>query len=417
MSWLIFKKNILESMIAGRFADDTEGFADFYANEYDQCIKRGGDNIYGVPVVNGNVKGMSDVIKNAMKKGQESDGDNFNILEEIYPAAFDAYWLGSEMAPIPNPILKPLGWASTLPAPGTIQNIGPNPTSLTISAAKNKAEVEALKILEEELKKQSVTIPGIPPIPPITIPLYETAIKIINKEVVAPDIKNNPIVKSAIEIIKKLKEARKKKPAIGSQIKKAIKFPFPKLPSKKKLIEETKEKLIEQAIEEIKKQIIPPIEEIILQPFVVPIVNAIELAKNTIPKPLPTKEEVIKYVKDTAEGLVPVIDLSLYVSIPKIPNIKEIKKQIEEQIPTEEELRDLALQLILDRLPNIPNIWFTLPTYLFSYPTNTFADPFVNLAKFHLMGTSGNMVVFAQYPPPAPPAPAILNWAGYKVIG
>ena len=106
MSWLIFKKNILESMITGRFASDTEGFADFYANEYDQCIKRGGDNIYGVPVVNGNVKGMSDVIKDAMKKGQESDGDNFNILEEIYPAAFDAYWLGSGMAPIPNPILN-----------------------------------------------------------------------------------------------------------------------------------------------------------------------------------------------------------------------------------------------------------------------------------------------------------------------
>jgi hypothetical protein len=334
MSWLIFKKNILESMITGRFANDTEGFADFYANEYDQCIKRGGDTIYGVSVVNGNVKGMSDVIKNAMKKGQESDGENFNILEEIYPAAFDAYWLGGEMAPIPNPLLKPLGWASTVPAPGTIQNLGPNPTSLAASAAKNKAEVEALKLLEDELKKQSVTIPGIPPLPPITIPVYETALKIINKEEVSPDVKNNPIVKSAIEIIKKLKEAKKKKPAIGSQIKMAIKFPFPKLPSKKKLKEEAKEKLIEQAVEEIKKQIIPPIEEQILQPFIVPIVAAIELAKNSIPKPLPTKEQVVKYVKDTAEGLVPEIDLSLYVTIPKIPNIKEIKKQIEEQIPT-----------------------------------------------------------------------------------
>lgn len=417
MSWLIFKKNILESMITGRFANDTEGFADFYANEYDQCIKRGGDTIYGVSVVNGSVKGMSDVIKNAMKKGQESDGENFNILEEIYPAAFDAYWLGGEMAPIPNPLLKPLGWASTVPAPGTIQNLGPNPTSLAASAAKNKAEVEALKLLEDELKKQSVTIPGIPPLPPITIPVYETALKIINKEEVSPDVKNNPIVKSAIEIIKKLKEAKKKKPAIGSQIKKAIKFPFPKLPSKKKLKEEAKEKLIEQAVEEIKKQIIPPIEEQILQPFIVPIVAAIELAKNSIPKPLPTKEQVVKYVKDTAEGLVPEIDLSLYVPIPKIPNIKEIKKQIEEQIPTKEELRDLAEQIILDRLPIIPNIWFTLPSYVFTYPTNVFADPFVNLAKFHLLGTSGNMIVLAQYPPPAPPAPAILNWTGYKVIG
>ena len=80
---------------------------------------------------------------------------------------------------------------------------------------------------------------------------------------------------------------------------------------------------------------------------------------------MPTKEQVVKYVKDTAEGLIPVIDLSLYISIPKIPNIREIKKQIEEQIPTEQELKDLAEQIILDRLPNIPNIWFIPPSFVF----------------------------------------------------
>ena len=115
--------------------------------------------------------------------------------------------------------------------------------------------------------------------------------------------------------------------------------------------------------------------------------------------------------------MIPVIDLSLYISIPKIPNIREIKKQIEEQIPTEQELKDLAEQIILDRLPNIPNIWFIPPSFVFSYPTNVFVDPFINLAKFHLMGTLGNMSVLSQYTPPAPPAPAILSWTGYKVIG
>jgi hypothetical protein len=27
------------------------------------------------------------------------------------------------------------------------------------------------------------------------------------------------------------------------------------------------------------------------------------------------------------------------------------------------------------------------------------------------------MNVMAQYPPPAPPAPAIISWSGYNVIG
>jgi hypothetical protein len=44
-------------------------------------------------------------------------------------------------------------------------------------------------------------------------------------------------------------------------------------------------------------------------------------------------------------------------------------------------------------------------------------DPFVNVAKVHLMGTAGTMNVMAQYPPPAPPAPAIISWSGYNVIG
>ena len=117
MSWTLFRINVLKSMVSFQFSKDMDSFADFYATEYDRCIKRGGDMIYGVPVMNGNVNGMADVIKRALKKGQDSDGENFNILKEIYPAAFDAYWLGVEMAPIPNPLLKPGGWPSTPPAP------------------------------------------------------------------------------------------------------------------------------------------------------------------------------------------------------------------------------------------------------------------------------------------------------------
>jgi hypothetical protein len=186
--WAIFKLNVLNAMVTGQFKDDPDSFAEFYANEYDKAIKSGGDLLYGVNVINGNVHGMANTIKDALKKGTDSVGSNFNILAEIYPAAFDAYWLGAEMSPIPNPLVKPLGWQMTPPAPGTIQNIGPEPISLAVTTAAHKAEVEALKVIEDELKKQTITIPipGNPILPEVTIPLYETAIKIINKKSATP---------------------------------------------------------------------------------------------------------------------------------------------------------------------------------------------------------------------------------------
>ena len=226
MSWTIFKVNVLKSMITGQFSKDPDSFAEFYANEYDQCIKRGGDMIYGVPIINGNVKGMADVIKRALKKGTDSDGENFNILQEIYPSAFDAYWLGAEMAPIPNPLLKPIGWQMTPPAPGTIMNIGPSPIPLAISTAKHKAEVEALKALEDALKSKTIEITLPAPAPSLIVNVYETIQKIQNKEELAPEVKNHPAILAGKEIVAKLKQAKKKKPSIGSQFKPSIKLTF-----------------------------------------------------------------------------------------------------------------------------------------------------------------------------------------------
>lgn len=409
--WAIFKLNVLTAMLTGQFKADPDTFAEFYANEYDKAIKSGGDLLYGVNVINGNVKGMADAIKIALKKGTDSVGSNFNVLAEIYPSAFDAYWSGAEMSPLPNPLVKPLGWPSTPPAPGAIQNIGPDPITLASTTAAHKAEVEALKILEDELKKQTITIPGIPPLPPITIPVYETAQKIINKEEVAPDIKNNPIVKGAVEIIKKLKEAKKKKAAIGKQIKKSLKIEFPKLPDRKKIIEENKEKLLEKAIEEVKKQIIPPIEDIILQP-IYQYVQAVVAILDSIPKPKPTLTEIKKFVKDTANGLVPDIDIP--IDIPNIPTKEELKKQVDAKTPTEEEIRALAEDKIKGLIPDPPFISFTPPSFVFSTKTNVLLDPFLSLAQLHLLNVGGNMAVTAQYPG-TPPAPAILNYTGYQV--
>lgn len=410
MSWTLFKVNVLKSMQSFQFAKDPDAFADFYAREYDSCIKRGGDMIYGVSVINGNVTGMADVIKRALKKGQDSGGENFNILQEIYPAAFDAYWLGAEMAPIPNPLLKPAGWQATPPAPGAIMNIGPNPIMLASSTALHKAEVEATKALEDKLKEQTINIP-----PFGELNVYETIQKILKKEPTDSKILNHPAIKAGKNIVEKAKQAKKKKPSIGSQLKKAVKFPFPELPKKKELIEKAKNKLLEAAVEELKNQLIIPIEATILAPIEAAIQTAIALS-NSIPSPKPNPTQIKKFVKDTINGATPDIELS-GINIPKIPTKEELKKQIDEKTPTKEELEAMAFDLIKDKIPEIPNIFFTPPTIEFSFQTNIMINPFVNVAKTHLMGASGIMSVMAQYPPPAPPAPAILNWNGYKIIG
>jgi hypothetical protein len=407
--WTIYKINVLNALITFQYSNDTEGFAYFISKEYDKCIKRGGDMIYGVPIMNGNVNGMARVITQALKKGQESGGENFNILAEIYPAAFDEYWLGAEMAPIPNPLLKPMGWPSTPPAPGTIMNIGPNPIKLASSAAINKALKEAAKALVDELKSQTIVIQGIG-----EINVYDTIVKIIKKEPIDIKIKNHPLIQAGKKIVLDYQEIKKKKPAIGAQIKKAIKFPFPELPKRKKIVDAAKDKLMEEAIKALEESIIKPIEDAILTPIYAAIQTAVDMANN-LPKK-PTKEEIKKFVKDTIDGVVPDIVLP-GISIPHIPTKEELKEMIKEKIPTKEELEAMAYDMIKGLIPKIPNIWFIPPTLIFSEQTIIFLNPFVNLAKFHLMGVSGTMMVMAQYPPPAPPAPAMLNWTGYKVIG
>jgi hypothetical protein len=313
------------------------------------------------------------------------------------------------MAPIPNFFLKPGGWPTTPPAPGAIQNIGPNPISLALSAAVIKALKEALKQVVDALKGETVNIP-----PLGDIPVYETVLKIIKKEKVDDRIKNHPVIKQAVEAYKKYEEAKKKKPSIGSQVKKAIKFPFPELPKRSEIIKKAEDKLMEEAIKVIEETIVKPIEEIILTPIHAAIEMAVEAAKD-LPKK-PTKEEIKKFVKDTIDGLIPDIELP-GISIPKIPTKQELKQMIKDMIPTKEQLKAMAYDMIKDKIPEIPNIWFIPPTFVFSYPTNILLDPFVNVAKFHLMGVSGTMSVMAQYPPPAPPAPAVINWSGYRVIG
>lgn len=61
-----------------------------------------------------------------------------------------------------------------------------------------------------------------------------------------------------------------------------------------------------------------------------------------------------------------------------------------------------------------PGVWTPLPVP----PNNnssTFLDAFINSAKIHLSTVGGLYTVLAQYPPPAPPAPGVLQWTGYLI--
>lgn len=68
--------------------------------------------------------------------------------------------------------------------------------------------------------------------------------------------------------------------------------------------------------------------------------------------------------------------------------------------------------------PN-PNPSKIEPTDKFSQSSNVFCDPFVNLAKQHLNTVSGVLSTTSLYPAiPSPiPAPGVIIWSGYSVMG
>jgi hypothetical protein len=412
--WTIYKVNVLRAMKSGKYGKDPESFATFLANEYDKCIKRGGDMLYGVPVINGNVIGMADVIKRALIKGQKAGGENFNLLQEIYPSAFDAYWNGAEMAPMPNPLLRPLGWPMTPPAPGTIMNIGPNPISLAQSAAKQTAIKAAMKALVDKLKEQNIDIPNAG-----TINVGETIDKIKKGERIDDIIKKHPAVKAGMSVYAKYEQAKKMKPGTGSQFKPAIKFPFPELPKRSKLIEAAKKKLKEEALKVLKTQLEAAAKELIISTLAIAVFSTLPIAA----QPFITQAIIKKYIGDKIDGKetewpkLPNLPELPTIPEPDIPTKEEIQKMIVEKIPTEAELSAMAESFILDKIPKIPNVFFIPPTKVFSPSTNILIDPFINVARLHLLGTGGTMMVMSQYPPPAPPAPAILQWSGYIING
>jgi len=113
MSWQIFKQNILSRANAPDSIQDIDTVAKLYADEYDMCMKRGGDVINRVPISKGNTEIMQQLFKAALLKGQTSTTP-YDLVAEMGKGVI-AYWQGAQLNTFPIPLI---------PAPGSTVNIG-----------------------------------------------------------------------------------------------------------------------------------------------------------------------------------------------------------------------------------------------------------------------------------------------------
>lgn len=113
MSWSIFKQEMKVKMLNPNW-NDVSDFADFFTKKYDECMRRGLDNITQNTVIKGNTDLMRSTITIALNIGNQSKTELFysKSLGLLGKGAI-AYWTGAELGKVP-PII---------PAPGTVLNL------------------------------------------------------------------------------------------------------------------------------------------------------------------------------------------------------------------------------------------------------------------------------------------------------
>jgi hypothetical protein len=114
MSWSIFKQEMQAKMQNPNW-DDVSDFADFFTKKYDECMRRGFDNVTNNTVVKGNTDLMKATITYALQIGNQAKTEVFyNQSISLLGKGAIAYWTGAELGKV-----IPL-----IPAPGTILNLG-----------------------------------------------------------------------------------------------------------------------------------------------------------------------------------------------------------------------------------------------------------------------------------------------------
>lgn len=113
MSWELFKQNILIKANNPQSIQDIDTVAKLWADEYDACMKRGGDTINKVAIKKGNKEIMQQLFKAVLLKGQ-STNQPYDLVGEMGKGVL-AYWQGAILNEFPIPLI---------PAPGATANIG-----------------------------------------------------------------------------------------------------------------------------------------------------------------------------------------------------------------------------------------------------------------------------------------------------
>jgi hypothetical protein len=107
MSWQQFKDNIQKVSDNPAGIPDTATIAKLYAQEYDACMKRGGDTVNRVAIQKGNVELMEKLFKAALDKGLTAT-QPYDLVGEMGQGVL-AYWTGATMNNFPTPIIPSIG--------------------------------------------------------------------------------------------------------------------------------------------------------------------------------------------------------------------------------------------------------------------------------------------------------------------
>lgn len=116
MSWSIFRENMNQFY---QSVGEVDGkIAKKLAVEYDACMKRGGDSLYGISVKEGNVERLEQLFQFAFDIGSRTIGP-YDIIGAL-GRGVTAYWVGATMNIIAKPPRQPI---PSIPATGAISNI------------------------------------------------------------------------------------------------------------------------------------------------------------------------------------------------------------------------------------------------------------------------------------------------------
>jgi hypothetical protein len=159
MSWEIFKNSILVRANNPQSIKDIDTIAKLWADEYDACMKRGGDTINRVAIKKGNKEIMEQLFKAALQKGLTSTTP-YDLVGEMGKGVL-AYWQGASLNEFPFPIIPATGAISNI---GVTSNIVVNPGTWTPAITIPPIEVPLPEIptatLLEELPADNNTLEG-----------------------------------------------------------------------------------------------------------------------------------------------------------------------------------------------------------------------------------------------------------------